>query len=476
MRALAVIALALALSACGPAVLRERPDVATGGIARVEQSGDDHFVLLRGRRFGPFTAIGQGSLQPSPDGAHWVFTAQDASGWRVYVDGRAGRAWDGVGDCVFGPGGAEFAYAALDRGRWRVVGPGEALGPAFDGIVAGSMQLAGRPPMSAYVARDAGGTHVLVGARRFGPFEAVGALSLDLEGQHFGFVEGRGQAFYVHVDGVPHGPFDDVADLRLAPRGGRFMASVLDEQGAWRSLERGSLGPAWSSIGEAVFDARGARLAYAAASGPLERASWYVIVDGEPRGPFEHVDHRDLRFSKQGSELAFAARLGESVWVHDRGLPVELPFRSVSWLDYAATRPVLGFVGHAERDDAVVLGGVVRERAGEVRSLRLSPNGERYAATVMRPSGVSLSVDGVHHDYLDVVDATVGFDRDGRRWAALVARAESDELEIVRDGVVVERVPWDEVAALMQAGAKRARSGGDPLSHLRLRVARVLSP
>lgn len=474
MRALAVVAW-LALSACGPTVLRERPDVAAGGSASVEQAGDAHYVRLRGQRLGPFVAIGSDSLRTSPDGAHWAFTARDESGWRVYVDGRAGRAWHGVGELVWSHDGADHVYAASDGERWYVVGPGEAVGPAFDGIVAGSLQLAGEPPVSAYFARDASGVHVLVGARRFGPFEAVGALRLDAEGRHFGFVERRGEDLFVHVDGASRGPFEDVAELRLAPRGGGFMASVLDEEGAWRALERGSLGPPWSSIGAAVFDAQGERLAYAAASGPLERASWYVVVDGERRGPFDHVDHRDLRFSRQGSALAFAARSGGQVWVYERELPVEAPFLSVSWLGYAETRPVLGFVGHDRRDDAIVVGGVVRERAPEVRTLRLSPSGERYAATILRSDGVTLSVDGRHHDYLDVVDATMGFDGTGAHWAALAATTTEEELVIVRDGVVVERLPWDELAALLQAAAKQACAGGDPFTQLRGRVQRVLS-
>lgn len=474
MRALAILG-CLVLSACGPTVLRERPDVATGGSASVEQAGDAHYVRLRGQRFGPFLAIGADSLRMSPEGTRWAFTARDASGWRVYVDGRAGRAWDGVGELVFGHDGAEFVYAALDRARWHVVGPGDAVGPAFDGIVAGSLQLAGEPPVSAYVARDAQRSHVLVGTRRLGPFDAVGGLELDADGRHFAFIEKRGQALFVHVDDSEHGPFEDVAELALAPRGGSFMATVLDEDGAWRCLADGSLGPPWSSIGAAVFDAQGARLAYAAASGPLERASWYVVVDGERRGPFDHVDHRDLRFSRQGSAFAFAARSGAHVWVYDRELPVEAPFLSVSWLDYAETRPVLGFIGHDRRDDAIVVGGVVRERAPEVRTLRLSPSGERYAATILRSDGVTLSVDGRHHDYLDVVDATLSFDREGRRWAALVARQGSEELEIVRDGIAVARMSWVEVASLLQASAKQASAGADPFTELARRVQRELS-
>jgi hypothetical protein len=58
--------------------------------------------------------------------------------WRMVVDGKEGKAYDGVSIPSFSPDSQHFAYAALSNRMWMVVVDGEEGTNRFDAIVKGS--------------------------------------------------------------------------------------------------------------------------------------------------------------------------------------------------------------------------------------------------------------------------------------------------------------------------------------------------
>jgi hypothetical protein len=58
--------------------------------------------------------------------------------WRMAIDGKEGKAYDGVSIPAFSPDSKHLAYAALSGGAWFIVVDGEEASNRFEGIVKGS--------------------------------------------------------------------------------------------------------------------------------------------------------------------------------------------------------------------------------------------------------------------------------------------------------------------------------------------------
>jgi dipeptidyl aminopeptidase/acylaminoacyl peptidase len=68
----------------------------------------------------------------SPDGGYVAFKGRSEGGWRVYVDGVPGPAFEEVGVPAWSPTG-RLAYPARSRGRWSMTLDHQA-GPPFDDV------------------------------------------------------------------------------------------------------------------------------------------------------------------------------------------------------------------------------------------------------------------------------------------------------------------------------------------------------
>ena len=69
---------------------------------------------------------------------HMSYMAQKAGKWFVVVDGKEGKAYDGVSLTAFSPDSRHLAYAALSQGVWLVVVDGEEGMNRFNAILKGA--------------------------------------------------------------------------------------------------------------------------------------------------------------------------------------------------------------------------------------------------------------------------------------------------------------------------------------------------
>jgi hypothetical protein len=66
------------------------------------------------------------------------YMAQEAGKWRVVVDGKEGKFYNGVSITAFSPDSRHLAYAALSQGTWLIVVDGEEGMHRLNAIVKGA--------------------------------------------------------------------------------------------------------------------------------------------------------------------------------------------------------------------------------------------------------------------------------------------------------------------------------------------------
>ncbi|MEZ4447022.1 MAG: hypothetical protein R3B72_48530 [Polyangiaceae bacterium] len=120
---------------------------------------------------------------------------------------------------------------------------------------------------------------------------------------------------WVRLDGEDQRAFEAIAvDALAVGPSGRPLVYGVQQDGRWRLVSDGRIGPPHAGIGELVLSADGRHEAYAVEDGD----GWRVVHDGQ-RGPrFDAILERSLRFSPDGRHLAYVAeRSGHHHVIHD---------------------------------------------------------------------------------------------------------------------------------------------------------------
>jgi hypothetical protein len=414
--------------------------------------GDQQFVRFDRLASPDYLAVGVSGLVIGGDGAHLAYPAQLADGWAVVVDGKRGQAWDGIASVVLDRSGQHHAYAAQRGPAWQVVRDGE-VGPAFDGLLAGSLVF-GADGRLAYAGERAGQSHVVVGSEIGPAFSAVGKLAFSADGESFGYQGRRGDAAFAVVNGVEFGPFEAIEEVSLSPARGR-SALVVRRDGGWHAVVDGAEGPAFDRISAVVWSPDGKRWAYAAKRGKDE----LVVLDGVELGPYQAVAPESLRFDESGLRFAFvASRAGKPRMVLDGdegpafdevGAPVFAP-------------GVLGYVGRLEGTSRVVLDGTPGPAYPAISDLVFSRDGKR-SAYVVREAGRQAVVHPDGKSPFDVfVEGTLAFGPDGRHWGCVAGNATTRKLFFAVDGLFLQLVDGEELAATAAALSPAQRLARPP--------------
>ncbi len=423
------------------------------------------YVVWNGMRQRAFRAIGLRGLTVGPRGRHLAYPARRKDGWVVVRDGRSGAVWRGVGTLRFGPHGQRLAAVVRDAAGWRVVVDGRA-GPLH--------------------------TTVLRGTLRFSP-----------DGHRVAWAARRQGRVRVFVQGHPGPAFHGVSQLRLA-RGSR-VAYVGRQRSHVRAVIDGRLGPRYDEIRELGFSPDGRRVGYLARRGRV----WVAVVDAHTSRPF--VGARGLVFSPDGKQVAFAAQDGVRARVvkngtegplHDGVRYETLAFDGAGMLLYVARtgrryrvvhagqvgpaydrvrRPVVsgrrwGYLARRGRLRWLVMKGE-RHRlpAGSTGAsdLRLPARSRRWALILRRGRRRAVVSDRGAR-WLDlVVEDTLTFDDQGRRWGCLAGDRRSRTLFISIEGQGRRPFDTEELTALVMK--RRAVSAATLRRWVRAEVERSLS-
>jgi hypothetical protein len=315
----------------------------SGRIAWIATHGTRR-VILDGSPFTNWEAAG--ALAFSTDGDHFAFVGRAGPKWRVVVDGVSGPGFDQVGSGTLGAGpqtvvfsrdGTRFAYCARRGDRWHVVVDGE-VGPAHDG---------------------------LYGLPIFSP-----------DGKHLVFQAVVGDKACVVVDGSAEDLHANIGRPVFSPDGTRLMYMVKDE-GASMIVD-GERGPEfddlWFQADTAEigygFSPDSRHFGYLACEGKrfLHRGKWFEVVDGEKGPQFDDVGPwfgadkagramaAEPRFSPDGTQFAFPARVGKQWSMVVNGVPGE-GFQLVGYARFSATGRLAYFAKLDKKRFVYVLDG-----------------------------------------------------------------------------------------------------------------------
>jgi Tol biopolymer transport system component len=147
-------------------------------------------------------AIGEETLRFSPDGRRLAYAAVDGGRWRPVVDGRPGKACDGIAEMKFSPDGRSFAYVARSGETEMVVLDGREQN-AYDRIGGGTLEFSPDGRRLGYIARSGRVSFAVVDTRRQPRHDMVGYLTFAPDGKHFVYAAIDGDKTYTVVDDSP---------------------------------------------------------------------------------------------------------------------------------------------------------------------------------------------------------------------------------------------------------------------------------
>jgi hypothetical protein len=336
-----------------------------------------------------------------------VEVEQGRGGQRVVVNGTGGPTFDGIGvEGLVLDASGRLVYPARRGPAWHLVDGGR-LGPAWDGI--GEVVLAPGHGALAYAAERGGRWRVVRDGVEERDFEALleGTLTWDPGGRHLAYAAVEGTEVQVVADGVAGPPFDGVAGLAVAADG---RAGYLARRGDAPFVVLGGLvRPAGEAVAHLALAPGGGGVAWA----ERRDGRWRVMVDGED-GP--------------EADEVLAVAVADGRW---------------------------GAILRQGGRCLVVVDGVEVGEEPSADDLRLA--GRHAAWLAWRPDGQVVVVDGRDHRYDMLVEGTLALDVNGR-WAVVAGDAGSRRVEILVDGVAVERFDFAEAALAGGDGIARARS------------------
>ena len=210
-----------------------------GKYAYSARSGQDFFVVVGDRKFGPYGGLVRGSLSFSPDGKRYAFGAGDRKPRRrVFgiIDGEiSGDYLDILEDTPrFTADSKHVIYGGLDSTGWHLVFDGQA-GPAWAAI---TPYLAPQGEGFAYAAQKGrvfSKQVVVVNHRQIGEYKtfAQGGVIFSPDGHHFAYAA-RGGGFdapwSVYLGDRKIGDYSGVGELRFLPNNTTvvFLAQGMD--------------------------------------------------------------------------------------------------------------------------------------------------------------------------------------------------------------------------------------------------------
>lgn len=410
--------------------------------AQIVVAAEGQRLVVDDREVGTFERVEVGLLAWSPRGP--VVPVRDGGAWRV-LDGRElGPPHRAIGALEADRG--RVIYAALGESGWRLWIGGEP-GPAFESIRAGSLVVARRHV--AYVGRDAAGEHAVIDSMVGPAFARVDGLGFAGKGRLAAYAGYDDEGSRLVIDGEPGPVVEDVIALALAPDEPRW-AALIQRDARLVVLHDGDELGEQEGAADLVISRDGARVAWVRRRGERDT----LVVDGEARASHERIEA--LRFVPPRSELVYVARSQRGSRVADpegrlgpRFDAIDPPLANASghW----------GYVGHrAGAGSAVVIDGELRFRGEWAGQLRLAARGAGWAFVARHAAGRRVvTPEGSTAVPRPLVDTLVLSD-DGERWGIAVADRRARVLRVLVDGAPVARLDLDEVAAELERGREVA--------------------
>jgi Tol biopolymer transport system component len=291
-------------------------------IAYAAEKGDFDWEVVVGGQKWRFESV-TGVPVFSPDGSRFAFSAGDSEGKSfVVLDGRQQEKYEYVSEPVFSPDGNTIAFQAglqstlMHVDKWVIVVNGK-RGRAFDGMEA---RVAGRPTPLAF---SPDGTRLVYSARQGEEYFLVEDDKIITKGMSPVFSpDGRrlvykylkGSGWVVVVDNWEGEKFDniDISSLVFSPDSSSIAYPALKKPHYYHVWNH-RLSEPLCPFDSGRFSPDSRHIAYAAARSPKDfRKRELLVVDEKIRGEFKRL--WNPVFSPDSKRIAFTVLDGNQLW------------------------------------------------------------------------------------------------------------------------------------------------------------------
>ena len=341
-------------------------------VAFVSESGAKHIVVLDGRAGKAYDGIAPDSLVFSLDGRTLAFVAQLGSKQLVVVNGIPQEQYDGVGNPLFSQDSQRIAYVAERDGRQFAVVDGKEQ-TAYDGIGEGRIFFSPDGKRVAYAVDQEGGQFVVIDAKEGERYDGVGhPIIFSSDSKRVGYSCRSGVDWSLVVDGnreggypqirISQGLFGPNSDrLAYVARTDRKMAMIVD----------GKKHTEYDFVGEPLFSRDGQRLIYLAMLGE----KWMCITDGTEGRKYDGIMKGHPIFSSDGKRIAYVAK-DNSQWVVVIDEKEIATHPEIVSLVFSPEGKTIAYTVQEGNQQFVVVEGKHHKRYAGVRDLVFSPDGK----------------------------------------------------------------------------------------------------
>ncbi|BCG48656.1 hypothetical protein GEOBRER4_n3552 [Citrifermentans bremense] len=320
----------------------------------------------------------------SPDGRHVAMLASKAGQSFVILDSEINGGYAAINDQLFSKYRGDFAFVATEGNKQRVIANGKA-GKAFDGI--------GRPFFTPdgriiYDAKAGGKWLIVAGDRESAPFDSANPTPiLSDDGKRLAYTEQNGATRKIFLrlcssdlsGCASRGDYDAVGELAADASRTRLCYTVTkDGKNAVVTVDLKQPGLTekpggwYDEILAAKLSEGGEHLAYLARRGK----STVLVKDGAemPVSPVETVF--DLVVAKNGRTL-YTAMLKEKVAAFVDGKQAEKVYDEISGVSFSPDGTLHAYAATSGQNAFVVVNGVEGPKYDKVVSPRFTPDGSR---------------------------------------------------------------------------------------------------
>jgi WD40 repeat protein len=375
---------------------------------------------------GPFPPKAHESAVLSPNGRHVAYIDTGA-GQRVVVDGKEQETYDQVAGLEFNHDGSQIAYAAERDDRWYVV-VGERESPGYRRV--GVPHLNADGSKMAHVALlDVDKRTVVVNGQPGRSYDVIsaGLIEFSPDGSRMAYGAVRDGKCYLVVDGEEMGPFDDLGTrtgYRFSNDGSRLAFVALAGDNLHVILD-GKQGPPFYDVGDLRFSLDGKQVAYVARE--AKNGPWFVFLNNEKQGPYQTIGDESLRFSPDGTRLAYAAQVDER-WAAVVDGQAGEPHDGIAEMLFSPDGKRLAYVAQDGESEAVVLDGKLERSFDGIGggSLVFSPD-NRTLGYIARSGRARFVVIGGARKSRYAMVAYLNFTSDSRHFAYIALDKIQDE-------------------------------------------------
>jgi WD40 repeat protein len=416
-----------------------------------------------------------GGLAVSPDGARVAVVESSGTGQTVVVDGVSWKKrYARILGVWFSPDSRRVGCLAEDGGEQFVV-LDSTEGPRYDRVARKGPLFSPNSRHTAYEAERDGRRFMVVDGVEGPKYKCIGDFRFSLGGDRHAYVGRRNRHDYrVVLDGLEDSQAhpEPVGPLAFSPDGGRVAYAVAEvrggttvrrvvvhHQGGTKEYPGSAAGYGHVDGDSIRFSPDGSRLAFIAARGP-DLAEEVMVLDGVEGKAHRHIA-RVYGFSPDGKHFAYVGD-GKVIrdGVADKG---RIGVWKMSFSPDGSRLVVAGVRNH--RPVVVVDGVEVKETANRIDrhvAIRFSPGGAHLAFAGRQ----SVFLDGVEGKrYAEVLADSLCFSPDGGRVAYVAARrlgrylvatdtGEGEEYDEILQGSLAFSPDGKHVAYVARRGAK----------------------